>query len=68
MDSLKGSNGDVRVSPYGWGSGDVTISIVGGNERSTGLEWRDARRLAYAILNAVDRHVDRALDEREKPD
>ncbi len=65
MPSFKGSNGNVIVGRRGW-LGDVKITIKGGNERETGLEWREARKLAYAILDAVDEHVDKLVGEDNK--
>ena len=44
----------------------MKITIKGGNERETGLEWREARKLAYAILDAVDEHVDKLVGEDNK--
>ena len=63
MPSFKGSNGNVIV---GRRAGDVKITIKGGNERETGLEWREARKLAYAILDAGDEHVDKLVGEDNK--
>ena len=36
------------------------------NDRSTGLSWDEALRLAYAIMTAVDEHLDQKIKEPSK--
>ena len=57
---------DVDTGYTGYGAG-VRITIrKKTNKYKTTLDWRDARKLAYSILQIVDGHLDRELARYQK--
>ena len=65
MAEFSGTNGLAKVvATSHWSGGDVYIGIGddGGKWRETGLRWQDARRLAYALLEATDERLARQLE------
>ena len=66
MAEFRGTNGSVKVvASRHWSGGHLHIGIEdeGGKWRETGLHWQDARRIAYAILDASDTWLGRQLEE-----